>query len=204
MTTYTWPSAIIPSSSEWRFLSNTASFVSPLSGTTRTLSRGGDRWACTLVFNALTGANRADLQAFLARLRGQAHRVTLPDHSYYKRGALTANILVNGGSQSGVSLVCDGASAGITNAMRAGDYVTVGGYPYMVVADANSDGSGNITLTLNRPLLATPADNATVNLTAPTGTFLLAGNTVGWSNTPAGWPRIVSGFSLEFIEDIAA
>lgn len=185
-------------------LSNTAAFMSPLSGTTRTLSRGGDRWACSIVFNALSGADRATLQAFLTRLRGQAHRVTLPDHSYYKRGALTSNFLVNGGSQTGVSLVCDGATTGVTNAMRAGDYITVGGFPYMVVADANTDGSGNITLTINRPLLSSPADNASVNITAPTGTFLLSGNTVGWSNRAGGWPRIVSSFSLEFIEDIAA
>jgi hypothetical protein len=203
VTDYTWPTSLVPSSSEWRFVSNTAAFASPLSGTTRTLGRGGDRWACTLSFNALIQDDRAEMQAFLTRLRGQAHRVVLPDHSYKRRGALTANVLVKGSAQTGVSLACDGATTGVTNALRAGDYVTVENYPYMVVLDASSDGSGNITLTLNRPLVQVPADNATVNLVAPTGRFMLADNTVGWSNAPAGWPRIVSSFTVDFVEDIA-
>lgn len=204
MADYTWPSSIVPSSSTWRSLANTASFISPLSGTVRTLSRGGDRWAATLTFNALLGDDRATLQAFLTRLRGQAHRVVLPDHSYKRRGALTANFLIKGASQTGVTVTCDGATAGVTNGLRAGDYVTIDSALYMIVLDTSSDGSGNITLTLHRPLLASPADNAAVNILTPTSRFLLADNTVGWSNTPAGWPRIVSSFSLEFIEDIAA
>ena len=203
MTDYTWPSTLIPSASEWRFISNTAAFISPLSGTTRTLGRGGDRWAASLNFNALITDDRATMQAFISRLRGQMHRVVLPDHSYKRRGLLAANFQVNAGGQTGVSLVCEGATAGITNGMRAGDYITVENYLYMVVVDATSDGSGNITLVLNRPLVQSPANHAAVNILTPTARFILADNTVGWSNTPAGWPRIISGFSLNFVEDIA-
>jgi hypothetical protein len=203
VTDFTWPTNLVPSSSEWRFIANTAAFTSPLSGATRTLGRGGDRWACTLQFNALIGDARSEMQGFIARLRGQANRVILPDHSYKRRGALAANILVKGSSQTGLTLACDGGTAGVTNALRTGDYVTVENYPYMVVLDASTNGSGEVTLTLNRPLVQSPADNAAVNLLTPTGKFLLTDNTVGWSNTPAGWPRIVSSFTLDFIEDIA-
>jgi hypothetical protein len=94
MTDYIWPSSLVPNSSEWRLIANTASFVSPLSGTTRTLGRGGDRWACSFTFNNLSDDDRAILQAFLAQLRGQANRVYIRDHSYVQRGSFpTSNLL---------------------------------------------------------------------------------------------------------------
>ena len=86
MTDYIWPSSLVPSSSEWRLVANTVAFTSPLSGTTRTLARGGDRWVCTLTFNNLRDSQRAILQAFLAQLRGQANRVYIRDHAYRRRG----------------------------------------------------------------------------------------------------------------------
>ena len=51
MSDYTWPSSVIPTSSEWRLLANTAAFISPLSGMTRTLSRGGDRFTLVAQLN---------------------------------------------------------------------------------------------------------------------------------------------------------
>ncbi len=94
MTDFIWPSSLVPSSSEWRLVSNTAAFTSPLSGTTRTLARGGDRWACTLTFNNLRDSQRAILQAFLAQLRGQANRVYLRDHAYKRRGSFATSELL--------------------------------------------------------------------------------------------------------------
>lgn len=200
MTDYTWPTDVLPSASEWRLMSNTGAYPSPLSGTVRTVSRGGDRWACSLTFQNLPAAARAELRAFLARLRGQVHRVVLGDHSYTRRGALTANFVVNGASQTGSSLICDGATINITNAMRAGDWITVENYLYMVTADANTDGAGNITLAISPPLRAAPADGATVNITAPTARFLLASNEAGWSNAPGAF----SSATVDLIEDILA
>jgi hypothetical protein len=94
MTDYTWPADIVPTASEWRLVANTAAFSSPLAGTTRTLARGGDRWACSLQFTNLTEAKRARLQSFLARLRGQANRVWLWDHAYRKRGSFPTGELL--------------------------------------------------------------------------------------------------------------
>jgi hypothetical protein len=82
MTDYFWPTTLVPNTSEWRFIANTAAFSSPLTGTTRTVGRGGDRWAATLTFNNLTSSNRSHLQSFLTQLRGQANRVYVYDHAY--------------------------------------------------------------------------------------------------------------------------
>jgi hypothetical protein len=196
---YTWPTGITPSSSEWRLVANTAAFVSPLTGSTQTLGRGGDRWTCTLTFSALIDPNRRTLMAFISRLRGQANRVVLPDHAFTRAGTLAGTPLVKGANQTGSSLLIDGCTSSTT--LLAGDLFTVNGELKMVVADSTVAG-GEITVAFTPPLRTSPADNAPVNVTAPTGTFMLASNTVGWSNNPAGWPRIVSSFSLEFVEDI--
>ena len=200
MTDYTWPSSIVPSSSEWSYMSNTAAFSSDLSGTTRTLGRGGDRWACTLVCNNLVGAQRATLQAFMARLRGQTHRIVLPDHAYVKRGTQAANVLVKGAGQTGESLIVDGGTNGAT--LLVGDMFTLGSALHMVVVDATFS-TGQATLTLVPPLRSAPADNASVNLLAPTARFLLTSNTVGWSNNPGGKVGALSSYTLNLVEDIA-
>lgn len=202
MTDYTWPTDIVPSSSTWLLVANTASFAAPLSGTTRTLARGGDRWACTLTCNNLVGAKRAILQAFVARLRGQAHRVVLPDHAYNRRGTQATNVLVKGASQTGSSLIVDGGTN--TNTLLAGDMITVAGYLYMVVVDATFNSSTDATLTITPPLRTSPADNAVVYIATPTARFLLSDNTVSWSNVPGGPQGPMSSFSLSFVEDLAA
>jgi hypothetical protein len=196
VTDYTWPTSLVPNASEWRLIANTAAFVSPLTGATRTLARGGDRWACTLTLHNLTDDNRADLKAFLAKLRGQAHRVVIGDHSYTRRGTQSANVLVNGASQTGSSLIIDGGSGSST--FKAGDLVTVDGYLHMITADVTLSGGAG-TISIVPPLRSSPANNATVTVTAPTARFLLANNTVSWSNVPGGF----SSFTVELIEDIA-
>jgi hypothetical protein len=107
--------------------------------------------------------------------------------------------LVNGASQNvtygttngyGItqSLICDGASNSITNWARAGDVFTIAGVydvnpitkatlpnlkQFTVTAAANSDGSGNFTLTITPAIIssgafqtvsAAPADNAALTM----------------------------------------
>jgi hypothetical protein len=86
VTDYFWPKHLVPNSSSWSLVANTGAFTSPLTGATRTIGRGGDRWACTMNFEALNTDKRALLMAFLAQLRGQSNRVYVVDHAYRRRG----------------------------------------------------------------------------------------------------------------------
>ena len=87
---------------------------------------------------------------------------------------------VNGASQSGTTLVCDGATASVTNYLRAGDYISFNNELHMVVVDADSDASTNVTLSIAPPIRKTPADDTIVDYTVPVlGVFMLAG--------PASW-----------------
>jgi len=199
MTTFAFPS-ITPTTNTFELVSNTRTFQSPLTNAVQTSSRKGSLWKASLQFNNLSGDDRQEMQAFLVKLNGQQHRFTLHDHSYTRRGAGGGTLLINGASQSGTALVCDGATANVNNYLRAGDYISFNNELHMVVVDANSDASGNVTLSIAPPIRKTPADNTLVDyLTPVSGVFMLAG--------PASWdtqPGIISSFTIEAVEDVLA
>ena len=106
--------------------------------------------------------------------------------------------LVNGASQSGASLITDGWSNSITNVVRAGDIFTIAGVfavnaitkqtlnrlqQFVVTASANSDGSGNATLSISPAIVATgttqnvsalPADGAAIVVLGTGGTAAIS------------------------------
>lgn len=67
----------------------------------------------------------------------------------------------------GELLPVDGATASVTNWLRDGDVLVLPGHTkvYMVTADVDSDGSGNVAIPITPPLVASPADNETLTLT---------------------------------------
>ncbi len=193
MTDFTWPADLCPATSVWRLLGNAGAFG------LRSAERMGDRWGCTLTFPPLRRADAYRLRAFVARLRGCAHRLVLPDHSYRRRGAASANLTVSVGSQLGLSLVCTSAQTNLVDAVLPGDRITVEGRLYMIAAAADTDGSGGIALTLTHPLYSAPPYNLTVNLLSPTARFLCMGDGQGWSEAPGG---LIQLDPLELLEDI--
>lgn len=174
MTTIAFPtlSRGIPRQLEWSLVANTMSFESPLSGSVQTVEMPGARWRVSFTLENLTEADTALLQAFMARLRGRAGRFTL--HNVARpapRGTASGTPLVNGAGQTGATLNLDGLAPGAT--LLAGDFFGVNGELKMVVADATANGSGEMAVTFEPPLRATPADNAPVTLTQPTAIFML-------------------------------
>ena len=179
MATFSFPN-ITPATNTFELVSNTRTYQSPLTNAVQTASRKGSLWKASMQFNNLSGDDRKVMQAFLVKLNGQQHRFTLQDHSHTPRGAGGGTLRVNGASQSGTTLVCDGATASVTNYLRAGDYISFNNELHMVVADANSDASTNVTLSIAPPIRKTPADDTIVDYTIPVlGVFMLAG--------PASW-----------------
>lgn len=91
---------------------------------------------------------------------------SLPGCGIDPRGAGGGTPLVQGASQSGTSIVTDGWTPSVTNVVRAGDCIRFAGLTplYRITADANSDGSGVATLSINPsiPTGSGPADNAAV------------------------------------------
>jgi hypothetical protein len=157
-------------------------------------------WRASLQFNNLSGADRKVLQAFVVKLNGQQHRFTLQDHSHTLRGAGGGTLRVKGGTQSGTTLVCDGATPSVNNYLRAGDYISFNNELHMVTEDTNSNSIGEVNLSIAPPIRKVPSDNIEVDYTAPvTGVFMLAG--------PASWDTqtdITSSFNIEAVEDVLA
>lgn len=165
MTTYSFPSLVSPASVDWRLVSNTQSFTSPLDRTTQTLELPGARWEASVTWPTLAAADWRILTAFLAKLRGAAGRFYYgPPHATATQQTITGSVLVNGASQTGGSLIVDG----FTGTFKAGDFISfdtsVGRELHMVVADLTNPG----TLTIEPPIRVSPADNAAVTISSPT------------------------------------
>ncbi len=197
MTTLTWPTLTrtAPRDVEWTLQSNTIAFQSPLSGAVQTVEFPGARWKVSFVLENLLEADAALLRAFGAKLRGRAGRFTL--HNFARptpRGTIAGTPLVKGASQTGVSLLIDGCTVGTT--LLAGDFIGVNGELKMVVADATANGSGEMTLTLEPPLRASPADNAAITTTQPTATFMLSED--AWRVVTR--PGVLSDFAIDAVE----
>src|SRR6266550_2755851 len=73
---------------------------------------------------------------------------------------------------TGSTLYLDGATASVTNWLRAGDILSVGGLAptYEISADTNSQASGFVAVPINPPIFSggAPADNAVVTITGVT------------------------------------
>lgn len=132
-----------------------------------TLSGGtADRWEGTLETVPLTtAADVRSMWAFLVKV-GLYGEFTIGEPDYEGPISGQASILVNGGSQSGLALICDGATPSVI-CLRDGEYFQVGTEFKMMTADATADGSGNVTLNFKPALRASPANNATVTLANP-------------------------------------
>ena len=73
---------------------------------------------------------------------------------------------VNGGGQTGTTINIDGLQPLVNNVFAAGDTIQITGVPftYIVLNNVSSNGSGQVTLTLDQPLAASPVNNAQVSV----------------------------------------
>jgi hypothetical protein len=218
MTVYLFPS-ITPASSTFELVTNTRTFQSPLTNAVQTVQRKGSLWKASLQFNNLSGNDRAEMQAFLTKLNGQAHRFYLYDHAATKRGVAPSNpadtLLVNGANQTGSILLADGATASQTGYLRPGDYIAFNNELHMITEDVDSKADGTLefdkpnsdgttTTTAGIPV-APPIRKPTVNnqaidyLQPVLGVFMLT-SSASWDTQPG----IISSFTIEAVEDVLA
>lgn len=199
MATYNFPN-ITPTRQSFELVTNTKTFKSPLSGAIQTVSRKGSYWKTTMTFSNLTGAQRSVLQAFISKLDGQTHRMRIRDYGSVRYGnASSGSPVVKGASQTGSTLLADGASLSTSAYFAAGDYISFNNELHMVTADVDSDGSGNLAIPLAPPIRKSPDDNESIEYLAPYGVFMMT-NTPSWSTQSL----YVSNITIEAIEDVLA
>ena len=184
MTTYAMPATPSFTSAQFGLRSNTQTFASPLTGKIQVVELTGSRWYGTFTLPPLSKADAGAWIAFLTKLRGQAHSFFAFDPARKTpQGSVGGTPLVNGASQTGNTLITDGWSNS-TLVLKAGDYITVAGTQnalYMVTADATTNGSGQVTLTIEPPIRNSPENNAGITTTNPSCVMRLTGGDVTWN-----------------------
>lgn len=172
------PTLLMPSSPGFRssrfgLRANTQTFESPLNRTVQTIELVGARWFASYELPAMKRPQAAAWQAFLMALQGRSGRFFGFDpDARTPRGTGAGTPLVNGGSQTGSSLITDGWSA-LQMVLRAGDYFAVNGELKMVTVDVSSNGAGQATIAFKPSLRASPADNAALTLNNASCTMML-------------------------------
>lgn len=142
----------------------------------------GVAWVISGSLNLLNREQAAEYNAFVAALHGRKGTFTLsPPGQGTPRGTATGTPLVKGADQTGNVLVTDGWTAGVTGILKVGDLFQLGSgatatLHMVVVADVDSDGSGNATITFAPKIVTAPADNAAITVSNPVGHFRMSSN----------------------------
>ena len=188
MSAITLPSTPAPWSATPRYRGFGGPMTPPLGGQAQSFSRLGDRWGVDFVFPALAAPYA---EAFIAarvkaRKSGSTVQIGFPQPAV---GAATAGAgaQVNGGSQTGTSLVIKNCAGGT---IPAGSFfsVSVSGRNYLYMVDtalALSGGGG--TASIGPMLRASPADGAAVNFVTPQIEGFLSGTDDQWTLAMLKW-----------------
>lgn len=186
MTIFTLPGTPAIRRSRWGNTANNTVFRSPLDQAAQVLELPGAKWVATYTLPPMGRAQAAAWQAFLLQLRGRAKRFYGFDpDARSPRGSGVGAPVVKGAGQTGTSLLTDGWAASQT-VLKVGDYFAydvtsgAGRQLHMVVADATTDGSGEVTLSFEPPIRTSPADNEALILTDASCAMMLSDPSVGW------------------------
>jgi hypothetical protein len=171
---------------ELRAVNAVAYSRSPFTFAGQAFAYAGQMWQADVTLPPMKRADAEQWLAWLVSLRGSLGTFLLGDPlGCVARGVATGTPIIKGGSQTGGTINIDGATSGVTGWLKAGDYVQIGSGGtarlHKVLQDANSDGSGNVTLELWPHVRTAPADNAAVTVSSAKGLFRLASNEQAWS-----------------------
>lgn len=148
----------------------------------------GKMWQATVTLPAMKRAAAEEWIAFLLSLKGQVGTFNMGDPvAATPRGsARDADfILVNGALTNGSAIALDNCPASQTGYLKAGDYLQTGTGPtqqlFKVLANADTNGSGETTVDVWPNVRTTIADNAAVTVQSTKGIFRLSSNETNWS-----------------------
>jgi len=161
---------------------------SPFTYSQQIVQHPGQRWKASVSLPPLRRDLMEPWVAFLLSLKGQYGTFLLNDPNCAtprgSAGVTPGTPVVMGAGQTGDELDIDGLPTSATGYLLAGDYIQLGtgssATLHKVLADVNSNGSGEATLDIWPSLRSSPADNATVTLSSAKGVFRLANNIQQW------------------------
>lgn len=169
MTTLDMPSTFgIVRASNFYLETNTQIFTSPINKSVQTVELSGARWRMDMTLRVMNRAEAARWIAFFSKLRGMSGTFYASDPDWKtKLGVGGGTPLVKGAGQTGTTLLIDGCTPSITGWLKAGDYFACNGQLHRLTEDANTNGSGEVTLTFESYMRNSPADNAAITIDSP-------------------------------------
>lgn len=161
---------------------------SPFTFQQQIVAHPGQRWAASV---SLPPMKRQDAEywiAFLLSLKGQIGTFLLGDPNcgtaQGSAGTTPGTPVINGGGQTGDTLVIDGLPLSATGYLLPGDYIQLGSGAatqlYKVLTQVDTDGSGNATLDIWPSLRSIPGDGDPVVVANTKGRFRLKDNVQQW------------------------
>lgn len=184
---------------EWKHETSVTGSQSPFSLKTQYYDWGGKRISAMVDVAPMRVDDAKKWIAFFLSLNGPEGTFWLPPTvDKTASGIATGTPLVNGGSQTGQSIVTDGWTPSQTGILKAGDWIQIGNYIYRILQDANSDGSGNATFDIWPKLRTSPANDDPIIVSNPKGQFRT-------TSIPSGKfdeNKLSTGFKFEAVENI--
>lgn len=180
MALITMPSGLIQTV-EWAFVQPGQATQSSWTGRSKEQPSGHAWFEARVVVRPLF---RTEIYAYrrflsLAGLKGNTFRLDAVEED---QSSLTT-VLVNGGGQTGYSLITDGWGGAGTK-LLAGQFITIANQLIMLSSDVTADSGGNATLSLASAIRSATAENAPVEVKRPYGLMRIPDTRVGWSVSP--------------------
>ena len=158
--------------------------TSPFTFQTQVHQHQGEFWKTVISLPPMLRANANLWLSFLLQLRGRRGTFKIGDQDAKTiTGTATGTIRVNGASQTGNQVALDGFTADRANVFKAGDYIQIGSYLYMVIADVSANSSGEADVKIEpalRSSIETINDDTTVVYSNTTTLMRLDTNELGW------------------------
>ena len=157
---------------------------SPFTGQDQVVQHEGEYWTTQISFPPMLKDKAAQIIAFLLQLRGRRGTFSIGDQDRKTiQGVATGTIRVNGASQTGNQVALDGFANSTSNVFKAGDYIQINSFLYMVTEDVTSNSSGEANVKIEPALrqgIETIADDATVVYSNTKTIMRLDSNETAW------------------------
>ena len=192
----TLPTATGIVTQNWSLTRVVAVTESPFTLEQQTFEHEGSQWKTTMTLPPMKKDKAAIWLAFFMSLRGRRGTFKLGDQDRKTiQGTATSVVRVNGASQTGNQVALDGFTASRANVFKAGDYIQINSYLYMVIEDVSADGSGEANVKIEPALrsgIETINNDDTVVYTNTTTLMRLDSNEFNWDTDK------VSNYGMSF------
>ena len=149
----TLPTATGIRTQNWGLRRITSLTQSPFTLQQQVYQHSGEQWNTTMTLPPMLKDNASIWLSFFLQLRGVRGTFKIGDQDRKTiQGTATGTVRVNGASQTGNQVALDGFTASRSNVFKAGDYIQINSYMYMVTEDVSADGSGEANVKIEPAL----------------------------------------------------